>query len=232
MNGPLSSFFVRDHRRLDALLKKAVADGHVDARPYAEFRAGILRHIGMEERILIPAARRARGGQALPIARLLRLDHGAIAALLVPPPRPEIIERTPRCSSHTTKPRSGPTACMPFATSCRGRSRGVARQPAGLPGGPSRPAPGWAKRPPPHRADAGPSASGLDRSDGVARRPAPACEPLGRTTIAVGSWPRQMECVWKRRCSAKSNATGPTEHVHVMSTGSGRGAAVYVSRPA
>jgi hypothetical protein len=40
----------------------------------------------MEERVLIPAARRARGGAALPVARLLRLDHGAIAALLVPPP--------------------------------------------------------------------------------------------------------------------------------------------------
>ena len=93
MNGPLSLFFVQDHRRLDALLWRAVADGQVEAAPYAEFRAGILRHIGMEERVLIPAARRARGGRALPVARLLRLDHGAIAALLVPPPSPNIIER-------------------------------------------------------------------------------------------------------------------------------------------
>jgi hypothetical protein len=92
-NGPLSRFFVQDHRRLDALLEKAAAGGRVDPAPYAEFRAGILRHIGMEERELIPAARRARGGTALPVARLLRLDHGAIAALLVPPPSPEIIHR-------------------------------------------------------------------------------------------------------------------------------------------
>jgi hypothetical protein len=93
MNGPLSLFFVQDHRRLDALLTKATADGRVDATPYAEFRAGILRHIGMEERVLIPAARLARGGTALPVARLLRLDHGAIAALLVPPPSPDIIRK-------------------------------------------------------------------------------------------------------------------------------------------
>ena len=93
MNGPLSLFFVQDHRRLDALLRRAVADRQVAATPYAEFRAGILRHIGMEERVLIPAARRARGGTALPVERLLRLDHGAIAALLVPPPSPNIIER-------------------------------------------------------------------------------------------------------------------------------------------
>lgn len=92
-NGPLSLFFIQDHRRLDALLDRAAADGRVDPVPYAEFREGILRHIGMEERVLIPAARRARGGTALPVARLLRLDHGAIAALLVPPPSPEIIRR-------------------------------------------------------------------------------------------------------------------------------------------
>ena len=94
MSGPLSLFFVQDHRRLDALLKgSANAGGTVDAAPYEEFRAGILRHIGMEERILIPAAKRARGGQALPVARLLRLDHGVIAALLVPPPSARIVER-------------------------------------------------------------------------------------------------------------------------------------------
>jgi hypothetical protein len=93
VSGPLSAFFIDDHRRLDGLLKKALAGGQVEATAYGEFRAGILRHIGMEERVLIPAATRARGGTALPVARLLRLDHGAIASLLVPPPSPRIIER-------------------------------------------------------------------------------------------------------------------------------------------
>ena len=58
---------------------------------YAELRAGLLRHIGIEEKILLPAARAARGGEPLPIASKLRLDHGALTALLVPTPTPAIV---------------------------------------------------------------------------------------------------------------------------------------------
>jgi hypothetical protein len=39
----------------------------------------------------LPAAQQARGGEPLPIAAKLRLDHGALAALLVPTPTPTII---------------------------------------------------------------------------------------------------------------------------------------------
>jgi hypothetical protein len=92
--GPLFRFFAGDHRRLDDVLRRATAvPGCVDPVLFEEFRAGLLRHIGMEERLLIPAARRARGGNALPFARRLRLDHGAIAALLVPTPTPEGVGR-------------------------------------------------------------------------------------------------------------------------------------------
>jgi hypothetical protein len=87
MHGPLHRFFAEDHRRLHGLLERAVArPGRVDPGPFEEFRAGILRHIGMEERVLFVAAREARGGEPLPIAARLRVDHGAIAALLVPTP--------------------------------------------------------------------------------------------------------------------------------------------------
>jgi hypothetical protein len=83
----LGEFLAADHRRLEALLDRATADPEaVDRVLFEEFRAGLLRHIGMEEKILLPAARRALGGTPLPIARRLRLDHGAIAALLVPTP--------------------------------------------------------------------------------------------------------------------------------------------------
>lgn len=72
---------------MDTLLQSAGAHaGQVDAAAYAQFRAGLLRHIGMEEKILLPAAQRLRGGQQLPIASKLRLDHGALAALLMPTP--------------------------------------------------------------------------------------------------------------------------------------------------
>jgi len=58
---------------------------------YDEFRRGLLKHIGMEEKILLPASQRLRGGEPLELAARLRLDHGALAALLVPTPTPVIL---------------------------------------------------------------------------------------------------------------------------------------------
>ena len=81
-----------DHRRMEALLDAAASDPEGSGiGPYTEFRAALLRHIGMEENVLLPSAHRARGGDRLSIADRLRLDHGALAALLVPPPTPGII---------------------------------------------------------------------------------------------------------------------------------------------
>ena len=92
MPGPLHLFFSADHRRLDALLKRSIAEpGRIDLAPFGEFRAGILRHIGMEEKVLFTAARVARGGEPLDLAARLRVDHGAIAALLVPTPTPGLV---------------------------------------------------------------------------------------------------------------------------------------------
>lgn len=92
--GPIARFLGADHRRLDALLDAAASHpGGVALEPFAEFRAGILRHIAIEEKRLIPAATQARGAGAVPIAAKLRADHGAIAALLVPTPRRDIIEK-------------------------------------------------------------------------------------------------------------------------------------------
>jgi hypothetical protein len=90
--GTLYRFLADDHARLDGLLRRAVVNAdRIDGAAYAEFRAGLLKHIGMEEKILLPAAQAARNGEALPIAAKLRLDHGAIAALLVPSPTPKIV---------------------------------------------------------------------------------------------------------------------------------------------
>jgi hypothetical protein len=89
---PITDFLMGDHGRLEGLLQSAVANtDHVDQGLYDQFRAGLLRHIGMEEKILLPAAQRIRGGEPLPIASKLRLDHGAIASLLMPPPSAAII---------------------------------------------------------------------------------------------------------------------------------------------
>jgi len=92
MNAPLYRFFADDHRRLDALLERATArPGKYEMEAYAQFRTGLLRHIKMEETILLPMAQKARGGEPLPIAAKIRLDHGAITALMAPSPSPMII---------------------------------------------------------------------------------------------------------------------------------------------
>jgi hypothetical protein len=69
-----------DHARLDQLRRSGAA---------WEFRGGLLRHIGIEERILLPDARKRRGGEPLRLAARLREDHSALATLLVPAPSKE-----------------------------------------------------------------------------------------------------------------------------------------------
>lgn len=92
MDGPLAQLLKEDHQRLDGLLGAAVAQpDKVDGAAYAQFRAGLLRHIGMEEKILLPAIQRLRGGEPLPVAARLRRDHGALAALLMPTPTAAIV---------------------------------------------------------------------------------------------------------------------------------------------
>ena len=90
--GPLATWFVEDHARLDGLLRRSVANpAAFDGEAFEAFRGGILRHIALEEKFLLPAARAARRGEPLPVARRLRIDHGAIASLLVPTPDAGIV---------------------------------------------------------------------------------------------------------------------------------------------
>ncbi len=88
----IRDFLECDHKRLDALLERAGREpGQIDLAAFGEFRRGLLKHIGMEEKILLPAIQQLRGGEPLPIAAKIRLEHGAIAALLVPSPRPAVL---------------------------------------------------------------------------------------------------------------------------------------------
>jgi hypothetical protein len=94
MPGPISRFLSADHDRLEDLLSEATAvPGEIERSSYEAFRSGLLRHIGIEEKILAAAYRKA--GPPDPdfeaTARLLRIDHGAIAALLVPSPTHELV---------------------------------------------------------------------------------------------------------------------------------------------
>ncbi len=93
MENVIKNFFVADHERIDALLDAATADAeNIDMDLYHQFRVGILTHIKMEEKILFPAAQYANGGVPLPLAAELRLEHGAITSLMVPPPTPDLIK--------------------------------------------------------------------------------------------------------------------------------------------
>ena len=93
MNKPLYYFFTKDHRRIEDLLDKAVENiNNIQMDYYHQFRTGLLKHIKMEEKILFPAAQKANGGAPLLLAAKLRLDHGALTALMVVPPNPAMIK--------------------------------------------------------------------------------------------------------------------------------------------
>jgi iron-sulfur cluster repair protein YtfE (RIC family) len=84
MAGRVYDYLENDHRRLEEALNRATRNSpDVEPTSYLEFRAGLLRHIGMEEKILFPLAQAAPAGEALPAIHRLHLDHGALAALLV-----------------------------------------------------------------------------------------------------------------------------------------------------
>jgi hypothetical protein len=85
----LSEFLAADHERLDQLLRQALADPDRIDGAYEQFRVGLLHHIAMEEKVLLPDARR-RGGET-PAMRQIHADHAALAALLVPTPTHAIV---------------------------------------------------------------------------------------------------------------------------------------------
>lgn len=81
MSLSLFEWLEQDHNRLDEILAACLRG---ETSSYVEFRAGLLRHIAIEEKILFPAIRKAQGDSDL--LRQLHRDHAALSALLVPPP--------------------------------------------------------------------------------------------------------------------------------------------------
>jgi hypothetical protein len=89
--GPLFEFLVADHARLVGLLERAIGDsGEMDLSAYHSFRSGLFKHIGMEDKILLPALQRARGVSAAMAARLRR-GYQALTALLASAPSAGIV---------------------------------------------------------------------------------------------------------------------------------------------
>ena len=93
MNRPLYDFFTNDHHRLDELLNKATHHlPHIDEADYLSFRTGLLTHMKMEEKTRSSAPKTANGGAPIPTSSKLRADHGAITALMVPPPTSSLLK--------------------------------------------------------------------------------------------------------------------------------------------
>ncbi len=93
MNKPLHHFFSQDHHRIENLLDKAAAQsGEINMDYYYQFRTGLLRHIKMEEKTLFPAARKVDPSVMQEIIPRYRLEHGALTALMVPPPDADLIK--------------------------------------------------------------------------------------------------------------------------------------------
>src|SRR5512143_3797404 len=87
----IAQWLAEDHRRLDALLERALGrDGEFDLEAFESFRAGLLRHIAWEEKLVMPLLRRVERAPEL-LARLRR-DHAALATFLIPTPRAELID--------------------------------------------------------------------------------------------------------------------------------------------
>jgi len=92
MRGLLYQYLSKDHETLDRLLKQATAGpGVIDAECYADFRKRLLRHISIEEKIVLPAIAKWQGELNAPLMTRLHLDHSAIASLMVPTPSPSIV---------------------------------------------------------------------------------------------------------------------------------------------
>lgn len=88
----IHEFLSKDHARLDDLLARAVGNPHViDEDAFSEFRAGLLRHIAMEEKVLFADVRARNEDALVQVVRVLHADHAAIASLLVPPPTAALI---------------------------------------------------------------------------------------------------------------------------------------------
>lgn len=92
MRRDISDYLANDHNRLDDLLQRVITtSGAINDDAYSQFRQGLLRHIGIEEKILIPALQSSLDEEMKKTLERIRMDHSAIVALLVPPPSPAIV---------------------------------------------------------------------------------------------------------------------------------------------
>lgn len=92
MGRTVSGVLREQHRELSTAIRRCLGDdGSVEVALFDEFRHQLLRHISIEERIVMPAVIKAIG-RAPDDRNGLRKDHAGIAALCVPLPEREWVE--------------------------------------------------------------------------------------------------------------------------------------------
>ena len=91
-SGPIQHFLEQDHERLDVLLARSLdSNASINENAFDEFRKGLLKHIGIEEKLIFVFVARSNALEHQAIARTLRLHHGALASLLALRPSPALI---------------------------------------------------------------------------------------------------------------------------------------------
>jgi hypothetical protein len=92
MASPVIRLLIAEHADSQAKLAACHrGNGEVDLKRFDEFRHVLLRHIAIEEKVLMPALAKALGKPPL-FQNGLRKDHAGIAALCVPTPTREWLE--------------------------------------------------------------------------------------------------------------------------------------------
>lgn len=88
--GPIERFMAQDHNEVDSWLRQSLKDdGSIDEVAYTRFRERLVRHIALEEKVLLRYAR-AKTGAPIPFAAALKRDHVNIVRLLASPPTKKI----------------------------------------------------------------------------------------------------------------------------------------------
>ena len=90
--GPIHRYLADDHDRLGTLLDRALGQADdIETDSYEAFRSGLLRHIGLEEKLLFPSARRMGDARILEMVDRLHREHAVFAAMLVPKPTAKVL---------------------------------------------------------------------------------------------------------------------------------------------
>ena len=89
MSGKIHCYLAGDHDRLDGLLDAMSDPANIDVVAYAQFRSGLLKHIGREEKILLQ--RRKNCAEVNPGHPNCASITAPLAALLVPPPTASLV---------------------------------------------------------------------------------------------------------------------------------------------